>query len=76
MITHPSPRLALIAALALAGCTTTTINCSRGDSVQKTGAYNVEKVPNVRNCNVVVKKRGLIDKAQAETIKKVLEAGE
>lgn len=61
--------------MLLNGCTTTTINCSRGDSVQK-GNYGFEKVPNVKSCNVVVKKRGLIDKAQAETIKKVLESAE
>ena len=65
-----------LALAVLAGCTTTTINCSRGDQLT-TGSYgSITKTPGVRSCAVTVKKRGLIDAAQAETIKKVLEAGE
>ena len=69
--------LILLALAGMAGCTTTTINCSRGDQLTPYGSFgNVTKTPGVRSCAVVVKKRGLIDAAQAETIKKVLEAGE
>lgn len=66
-----------LALAVLAGCTTTTINCTRGDVLTPYGSFgNVTKTPGMRSCAVIVKKRGLIDAAQAETIKKVLEAGE
>lgn len=56
--------------LILSGCTTTRIECAKGDVPVR---YSTNRTEYRNGCVVLVKKNGLIQKTQVEAIKNILD---